>query len=476
MKNFFLPTEENAQIPKSLSKKSLLFYSIVLVVVKILAVSYFLFVPTTPITAHQISSSSLVSSINAARSAQGMNTLAPNAQLVEAANNRAIDMINRDYFSHDGCWAAFAAVGYQYQYAGENLAIDFATTQEVHNALMASPSHRANILNGNFTEIGVAAYEGEFEGRTTVIVVELFGTPQAQPAVESETVSEPASPPAEDQPTTTDTTPSYPTSHATEPTTKAYLARPEITFPKNGESYSNINTVTGKADSGVKVTVYDGDKEVGTTTGTGDGKFSVELSEKLAEKKYIIKAQSSNDEGKKSEMSEAVGFTLDRTPPEFREELTFAMIDLDDFTTYFETVVEDSNIDRVTATLNKDEVVTLEESTKEDGKFAGVFNHAVAEDADIVLTAIDKVGNETKIQISRIEVSAATSDTIQRPPIGVTFLAGIREYSDIIIIVIGGLVTLFLILKMAFRKTIQHHQTIINTLLIIILAGVLLVI
>jgi hypothetical protein len=42
---------------------------------------------------------------------------------------------------------------------------------------MKSPTHKANILNGKFTEIGVATAEGTHKGHKTTYVVQMFGTP-----------------------------------------------------------------------------------------------------------------------------------------------------------------------------------------------------------------------------------------------------------------------------------------------------------
>jgi hypothetical protein len=67
-------------------------------------------------------------------------------------------------------------------HAGENLAIHFTDSGDVVQAWMDSPTHRANIMNGNYTEIGVGTAEGTYEGFDTVYVVQLFGTP-ARPTV-----------------------------------------------------------------------------------------------------------------------------------------------------------------------------------------------------------------------------------------------------------------------------------------------------
>ncbi len=474
MKNFFLPTEENAHIPRSLSKKALFTYGVLLVIVKILSISYFIFIPSSPVIATEISAGDLLSKVNAERTARGMNTLAPNAKLVEAANNRARDMINRDYFSHDGCWSAFATVGYDYVYAGENLAMDFTTTQNVHNALMASSSHRANILNSNFVESGIAAYQGEFNGRMTTIVVELFGQQKAAPEAPKTQVSNPTPPPPAESKVAGEQTQQPPITtplQAQKPQQKP--SAPKIIFPEDKNYYSDINSITGTADALTKTIAYIDNNEIGYANANSNRFFEVKFDSKIDEGVHQIKLVSENSAGQ-SDFSSEHTIIIDRTPPEIITAGTFATIDLEKFTTYFETTVEDKNIDSIQVSINEKDLINLE--SVEADKFSGTYNNAVTEDSRLMVLANDKSGNTAKLQISQINLSKpATSDTITEAPIGITFLGGIKNYSDIIIIVIGGLVTLFLILKMAFRKTIQHHPTIINSILIIILAGALLV-
>lgn len=102
--------------------------------------------------------------------------------LDKAAKLKAEHMAKNEYFSHfspDGVspWVWFDAAGYTYAHAGENLAIHFTDSTEVVEAWMDSPTHRENIVNGLYTEIGVGTYKGTYEGYDTVYVVQLFGTP-----------------------------------------------------------------------------------------------------------------------------------------------------------------------------------------------------------------------------------------------------------------------------------------------------------
>ena len=125
----------------------------------------------------------LVNLTNNDRSSFGIESLSVNPKLVSAAQEKANDMAMKGYFSHtspDGTepWYWIEVAGYQYSSAGENLAIDFSDSAEVEKAWLASLTHRANLLNGKFTEIGIATARGIYQGRETIFVVQMFGAPK----------------------------------------------------------------------------------------------------------------------------------------------------------------------------------------------------------------------------------------------------------------------------------------------------------
>ena len=71
-----------------------------------------------------------------------------------------------------------SSAGYSYITIGENLALgNFAGDQALVDAWMASPGHRENILRPQFQEIGVAVLKGTYEGQSTWVAVQEFGTP-----------------------------------------------------------------------------------------------------------------------------------------------------------------------------------------------------------------------------------------------------------------------------------------------------------
>ncbi|MBI5004417.1 hypothetical protein HZC00_04990 [Candidatus Kaiserbacteria bacterium] len=125
----------------------------------------------------------IVDLTNGDRTTNDLSILKVNPVLVAAAQTKADDMAAKGYFAHtspDGTdpWHWFAEAGYQFDYAGENLAIDFSDSADVERAWMNSPTHRENILNTQFTEIGIATAVGMYQGRMTTFVVQEFGTPK----------------------------------------------------------------------------------------------------------------------------------------------------------------------------------------------------------------------------------------------------------------------------------------------------------
>lgn len=137
---------------------------------------------------------------NKERSGLKQALLQRNAVLDAAATLKAKDMAKNEYFSHFSPagvspWYWFKEAGYVYAHAGENLAIHFTDSSEVVEAWMNSPTHRENIVNGTYTEIGVGTAKGMYEGYDTVYVVQLFGSPGVAPARVVSTAQEsPATP------------------------------------------------------------------------------------------------------------------------------------------------------------------------------------------------------------------------------------------------------------------------------------------
>jgi uncharacterized protein YkwD len=117
------------------------------------------------------------------RQQNGLKPLEENIKLTQAAQNKVNDMFNLQYFAHTSPSGKDAGdlakeVGYNYKSLGENLALgDFMSEKELVDAWMNSPGHRANILNKDFTQIGVATGLNQYKDRKTWLAVQEFGKP-----------------------------------------------------------------------------------------------------------------------------------------------------------------------------------------------------------------------------------------------------------------------------------------------------------
>ena len=190
LKRYFIPHDENNHKPQILQVRSVVFVLIVA-----LAVEGFFWVSTTQLITRSrlfgvIVVNALIDGTNQNRTANNESALRVSPLLTAAAQQKANDMAASGYFAHTSPsgltpWYWFEKVGYQFNYAGENLAVDFSDSQDVTNAWMNSPEHRANILDSDFTEIGMATAQGTYDGHPAVFVVELFGTPASGGPVET---------------------------------------------------------------------------------------------------------------------------------------------------------------------------------------------------------------------------------------------------------------------------------------------------
>jgi len=136
-----------------------------------------------PVTyALEITPENIILLVNQSRQSEGIKPLTENVLLSQAASEKAADMINNNYFAHfspngKSPWFWLEKNGCFYEYAGENLAINFFDAVSQHNAWMESEKHRRNILNPAYQEIGVAVKKGNIKGKMSLVVVQFFATP-----------------------------------------------------------------------------------------------------------------------------------------------------------------------------------------------------------------------------------------------------------------------------------------------------------
>jgi uncharacterized protein YkwD len=119
----------------------------------------------------------MIELVNRERAAEGLPSLQYSDMLSTVSRNHAADMALSNYYSHerrDGrkFYQRIFDTGYPISKCGENIAVGLTTPEEVFEGWINSPEHRANILNSDFTEIGV----GNAVGNNKVYWAQEFGS------------------------------------------------------------------------------------------------------------------------------------------------------------------------------------------------------------------------------------------------------------------------------------------------------------
>jgi uncharacterized protein YkwD len=113
---------------------------------------------------------SLTARLNGARSDQGLPSLATRSDLVAVARAQATRMADSGTLYHNPNLTTDVA---NWRWVGENVGYG-PDVQTVHVAFMNSDAHRANILDTDFTEVGI----GVVERGDRVWVAEVFRRPE----------------------------------------------------------------------------------------------------------------------------------------------------------------------------------------------------------------------------------------------------------------------------------------------------------
>lgn len=178
--SLFFPHESNNHRARLLQP---LFVALVILVFLGTQLAFPLLPRLTPVVlgyTSDITPERIVELTNRERAATGAPALNVDSTLSQAALAKASHMLTQGYWAHvapDGTdpWYFFTSSGYQYRYAGENLARDFSTPEAVVSAWMASPTHKDNLLAPRYEDMGIAVVQGDLRGVKTTLVVQLLG-------------------------------------------------------------------------------------------------------------------------------------------------------------------------------------------------------------------------------------------------------------------------------------------------------------
>lgn len=188
--HFFHPRQSNNHRARLLHPESLVYIGIIAIgVFSFLKIwSFFPLLHDNILGfASDITAEQVIVQTNQQRKQLGLSELTYNEELSQAALAKGQDMFSNQYWSHVSPqgrqpWDFIKEADYVYIVAGENLARDFSHTDEMVGAWMASPTHKANIINPKFQEIGIAVIDGKLKGFETTLVVQMFGTKSTQVA------------------------------------------------------------------------------------------------------------------------------------------------------------------------------------------------------------------------------------------------------------------------------------------------------
>ncbi len=179
--NWFLPHKDTHKKAHLISWEAILIYILLFI---LLQVGFSIVGYTKPGVlgiSGDIDQKKLIELTNLERESKGLSKVSENEALDKAAALKAQNMFEENYWAHFAPsgktpWDFILGSGYKFTYAGENLAKNFYSSEEVVKAWMASSTHRDNLLNPKYQDIGIAVVEGVLNGQKTMLVVQEFGT------------------------------------------------------------------------------------------------------------------------------------------------------------------------------------------------------------------------------------------------------------------------------------------------------------
>jgi len=234
-------------------------------------------------------------------------------------------MLLQQYFAHTGPdkktladWLRSA--GYRYGVAGENLAMGFNKPEEVMAAWTKSQTHYANLIDSDFSQVGVGATVGPYQEQETTFVAQFFGRPVSVAVAKAAAVPTPAVTPEPAERLPLDT---GPTIKAVRGQTLTPLAKPLLL------SFTN-DSITNQASLALaifspnaeEVTVYNNNQKIAADSGLKDERH---LTVDLQPGKNVLRLEAQR--GADRAISNDYAIELDQTPPQLDQDKTKLWLD-----------------------------------------------------------------------------------------------------------------------------------------------------
>jgi len=483
LKDLFIPHAGNDYSPRALHPKRLFFYGLTALLMKVVVMATIVIFPlgawlTPDLLLEQ--SRKIIELTNKIRQENGIALLKENSRLTQAAFKKAEDMLLNQYFAHAGLdgktvgnWLSLS--GYRYALAGENLAMGFSGAEEVVNGWIRSKTHWANLIDQDFSEIGVGLASGLYNDHDTTFVAQFFGAP-AQPVANfliSKQNNLPASASLENSGEAV----------KGEKESGPPLVAPIFISPAKGLVDGNLVKIKVFAPEAEKVLIYEGSVKVASAE-VDDSYASLTVN--LPEGRHSLKAVSTRGEERKE--SEVYNLMIDTTPPavdQARTELILA-----------EPAGQRERVVRAIAYLSPDTVlaevvfnnyhIALTKDASDSNKWIGqtiifdqgeeqIFNPVVLP----VLSATDWAGNKTVADIGWDKIIPAKTSLLDQYFFLKTYptdnLKSLFDISSIYYKILLAILVLALILNVFIKIKKQKPHLIASALGLIFLLAILIV-
>lgn len=374
IKNFLLPNPDNNYTPHAIKIKSLVIILIMVLLVNIVLTKY-----TIVEVSAAIDFTTLYQLHNEEREKYDLPALSINTSLIDSASTKAGEMMDYNCWSHycpEGTtpWKYFDEAGYRYVYAGENLAEGFNSNDGTIRAWINSPSHRDNILNPKFDEIGIVILSGDYQGISdNMLIVVHFGTRKSS---------------------------SYSLTQKEEPTSSDNSTI-RISSPEDNSVLSDQHPEvvgTGPRDSNIEI--YFNDDLDGSVIARGQN-FTYRPPQEKPEGYYKIDVKSFDADSKLLAESEPINITIDTTPPNIIKE-SIKVISL----TYSATekalmqVLTEGSPDSLISNLSNSNFTRLDDNKWEIELPIDTLNNQ----ASFLISAVDAAGNMSRLEVPSSQV------------------------------------------------------------------------
>ncbi|HQG57868.1 MAG TPA: CAP domain-containing protein [Candidatus Dojkabacteria bacterium] len=425
LKLLFIPHEKNKYQPYLLRKVALLFYTFLILISNFIP----LYVPGLQQKAYasSITADKLIEYTNSERRNYDLNELKANAKLTSAAYAKANDMLANQYWDHFGPdgqtpWQFIDDAQYEYVFAGENLAKGFQTAEGLHQAWMASPTHRENIISGNYQDIGIAVVNGNLLGEDVILVVQMFGN------ITSEVVEAPMSVSGQ---------------KIQQIKESGEIKSIKISYPLDNQVINESRLrIEGSADGQAGTLVLENNQSpLGNVSIGDDGKWQYIGNRDWTEGNNTVKATSDNNK----DIFDQVDFIVDTTPPEISDDAIVAS-------------VLGKNIEISVATAEQSPEILLSAGSKSyvmNINKTGMYSVTIPKNVKTAtIIATDAYGNSIEKDITNILSSVAKAENTAEQNTLVNFIQDnlLTKYSfkDIVGFAIALLVMVLMIIEIKY--------------------------